>query len=210
MRRFVLGLVSLVVVAVLAGCGAIAERVDVSAYEKIHRQLLAMENFVAQATVTYISNNNSHTYETTQHARTTGEYRIEVTSPLNVAGNTTIFDGSVISQFNPKIDGQISQTVTETPERLEILLTSFVRNFIRSEEVGVTAASMDESLTTVLEATIPGEHPYISTAKLWVCNDSLKPRQMVIFDANGAQRVVVVYNTFEYNADIADELFKIN
>jgi len=207
MKRFVFLVASLVFVLALAGCAAIQERVDASAYEKIHRQLLNMESFVAHATVTYISNNNTHTYETVQHARATGEYRIEVTSPPNVAGNITVFDGTTISQFNPRVDGRVSQTTSETPERLELLLTSFVRNFIRSQEVSITAASVNESAATVLEAQVPGEHPYMATGRLWVDNETLKPLQMIIFDANNVERVIVIFNNFEYNVDIGDEMF---
>jgi outer membrane lipoprotein-sorting protein len=195
---------------VLSACAAIQERVDATAYERIHRQLMSMESFVAQATVTYISNNNSHTYETTQHARISGEYRIEVTAPQNVAGNTTVFDGTTISQFNPRVDGRVSQTTVEAPERLEILLTSFVRNFVTSQEVSVTAASLEEGLTTVLEAVVPGDHPYMATQSLWVSNETQLPVQMKIFDQSGAERILVIFNSFEYNVNIGDEIFQIS
>ncbi|MCL2619823.1 MAG: hypothetical protein FWD97_02660 [Defluviitaleaceae bacterium] len=208
MKRFILAGLTLGLLFLVA-CGAVAEMVDGNVYERVHRRLVSMEGFSAQATVTYVSNNNTHVYETTQHALATGQYRIEVTSPENVAGNTTIFDGATISQFNPNVGGTVSQTNEEAPERLEILLTSFVRNFITSNEVTVTASTMDESLTTVLETTIPGEHPYISTARLWMCNDRLNPLRMVIFDQSGAERIIVVYNTFEHNPQLPDDLFQV-
>ncbi|MDR2166445.1 MAG: hypothetical protein LBE35_01165 [Clostridiales bacterium] len=193
---------------ILAACGAIQERVDAGVYERIHRQLLNMESFMAQATVTYISNHNTHVYETLQHARVSGEYRIEVTGPISVAGNITIFDGNTISQFNPRLDGRIAQTTAESPERLEILLTSFVRNFIRAQEVTVVAATLDEALTTVLEAPIPGEHPYLATSRLWVDNETLKPIQLTIYDSSGTERVIVAYNAFEFDAEMDDGLFR--
>ncbi|MCL2349904.1 MAG: hypothetical protein FWC67_00340 [Defluviitaleaceae bacterium] len=208
MKRMILaGVLAAAGLFVLAACGAIQERVDGNVYEKIHRQLLAMEGFTAQATVTYISNNNQHAYETVQHARADGRYRIEVTAPANVAGNTTVFDGTTISQFNPRLDGRVAQTTSEAPERVEILLTTFVRNFVRSQETSVMASMVDESLTTVLEAPIPGEHPYLAMARLWVNNDTLLPVQMVIFDAAGGERVIIVYNTFEFDPEMPDETF---
>jgi len=208
MKRIFLAIVVAVVLFALTACGAIQERVDASVYEKIHRQLVNMESFTAQATVTYTSNSNSHTYETTQHARATGEYRIEVTAPINVAGNITIFDGATISQYNPRLDGRISQSTTEDPERLEILITSFVRNFVRSQEVTVVAATIDEALTTVLEAPIPGEHPYLSTSRLWVCNDTLLPLKLTIYDTSGTERVTVAYTSFEFNPTLENNLFQ--
>jgi len=207
MKRFwVLGLMAACLL-VFAACGAIQERVDANVYERIHRQLINMESFAAQATVTYISNNNSHTYETLQHALSSGQYRIEVISPINVAGNTTIFDGTTISQYNLQLDGRVMQTTTEAPERIEILLTSFVRNFIRTTESTVSVANLEGALTTVLEATIEGEHPYLSLQRLWVDNETLTPVRMVILDAQGAERVIVEYSNFEFNVNIAPELF---
>ncbi|MCL2236111.1 MAG: hypothetical protein FWB98_06705 [Defluviitaleaceae bacterium] len=211
MKKFLLaGLVLCLGLFGLAACGAVAGLVDGDVYEQIHRRLVNMEGFSAQATVTYISNNNTHVYETTQHALASGQYRIEVTSPDNVAGNTTIFDGQTISQFNPNVGGFVTQQAEEVPERVEILLTSFVRNFITSNEVTVTASATDEALSTVLETVIPGEHPYISAARLWVCNDSLNPLRMVIFDQAGAERVIVAYNTFEFNPEMPDDTFQVN
>ena len=209
MKRIIFLAALLAFTLALSACAAIQERVDANAYERIHRQLLNMESFAANATVTFISNNNSHTYETIQHARSDGRYRIEVTAPENVAGNTTVFDGTTISQFNPRTKGQILQSAAESPERLEILLTSFVRNFIRSQEVSITAATVNDRATTVLEAQIPGSHPYLATEKLWVNNETLQPIKMIIYDANGTERVIVIFNSFEYNVDIDDSLFKV-
>ena len=209
MKKIIIFAATLAAVLGFSACAAIQERVDANAYERIHRQLMAMESFTAQATVTYISNNNTHTYETLQHARATGEYRIEVIAPANVAGNTTVFDGTMISQFNPRVSGRVSQTTMEAPERLEILLTSFVRNFAASQEVSISAATMDGGAVTVLEAQIPGNHPYLATERLWIDNETLLPRQLIIFDANGVERVIVIFNSFEYNVEIDDSMFQI-
>ena len=193
----------------LTGCAAIAERVDASAYERIHRALMNMESFAAQASVTYISNNNQHTYETVMVARTTGEYRIEVTGPVQVAGNTTIFDGTTITQFNPNVQGRILTSTTEVPERVEILVTQFVRNFVNSNEVAIMAATVDDGLATILEATIPGDHPFLATERLWVNNDTLMPIQLIIYDRDGNERIIVSFSAFEYNVDIDDSLFRV-
>ena len=32
---------------------------------------------------------------------------------------------------------------------------------------------------------------------------------MVIYDASGGERVIITYNSFEFNPDLADELFKV-
>jgi len=206
-KLLVIGLVAICAL-ILAACGG-GERVDASAYERIHRALMGMESFAAQASVTYISNNNQHTYETIMAARASGEYRIEVVGPAQVAGNTTVFDGTTITQFNPNVAGRILTTTTEAPERVEILVTQFMRNFINSNDVAISAATVDESLTTVLEASIPGDHPHMATSRLWVNNETLRPVQLIVFDGGGNERIVVVFSQFEYNVNLADEIFQI-
>ena len=168
-----------------------------------------MQSYEAEATVTYISNKTTHTYETKQQCKITGEYRIEVTGPERVAGNVTINDGKTITQFNTKVAGRISIGTTEAVERSELFLTSFVKNYVRSQEVSVAAASIEGNPTTVLEARIPGEHPYMATQKLWVDNETLKPVKLVIYDVSGVERIVVTYNSFEYNVRLSDEIFRV-
>jgi len=192
---------------ILTGCSAIAERVDASAYERIHRALMNMESFAAKAEVTYISNNNQHTYETVMIARASGEYRIEVIGPPQVAGNITVFDGNMITQFNPNVQGRVTTTTTEAPERVEILVTRFVQNFINSNEVAIMAATVDDSLHTILEATIPGDHPFLATERLWVDNDTLLPTLLIIYDRDGNERIIVRFIAFEYNVNTDDTMF---
>ena len=198
----------------LSACGSEgtrgpADAEEISAFERIHRKLTELTNYRAIATVEYRSNKGSNIYETIQHARITGEYRVEVTGPAHVAGSVTTNNGQHIHQFNSRVNGRVSLQVSETPERSEIFLTSFIRNYILSEEVSVHVADMEEGVRTVLEAAIPGNHPYLALGRLWVDNESLLPVKMVIFDAEGNERIIVTYHVFEYNVDMDDSLFTI-
>ena len=178
-------------------------------YQKINQHLSDLQTYRALATVEYISNKGTSTYETIQHGRITGEYRIEVTGPENVAGNITSFDGQHIYQFNTRINGRVTILVSENQERSEIFLTAFINNWQNSQASSVTAANMGEGEYTVLEASIPGSHPYLSTQKLWVSNDTLLPAKLVIFDQSGTERVIVTYKNFEYNIELDNALFTV-
>ena len=206
MKRRMFAPLLLGAVMLLSGCGA---KEDPNAYEKIHSQLLQMETYEAMATVAFVSNKDTHEYETLQQCKTTGEYRVEVTGPEKVAGNVTIFDGKMIYQFNERTSGKMSVGATEAPERAEIFLTSFVKNYIKSQEVSVSVANMDDGTCTVLEAEIPGGHPYLRTEKLWVDNKTYKPVKLVIYDPDGGERILVTYRSFEYNKVLDDSLFKV-
>jgi len=207
MKLFVVCAVFAAMAVSLTACGRAG--VDDDVYAQIQRQLLSLETFRAEATVTYVSNQNTHMYETIQYGRVTGAYRIEVTGPERVAGNITIFDGRQVAQINEAVDGRAILGTQDSPERYEILLTSFIRNYVRSRDVSVTAAVIDESMFTVLEANLPGTHPYLATEKLWVCNETLMPFKLVIFDAQGTERIIIEYRAFEFNPRLEDSLFFI-
>ena len=214
-KKYLALIATMVIVVIMAtSCGDTGLRgpanvEEVSAFERIQRMLMELESFRAIATVEYRSNKGTNVYETVQHARITGQYRIEVTGPANVAGSVTTNDGQQIFQFNSRVNGRVSLMVQETPERSEIFLTSFIRNYLQSEEVSVSVADMDEGVRTVLEADVPGEHPYLSTARLWVDNETLVPVKLIIFDQDGAERIVVTYHVFEHNIDLDDALFTL-
>ncbi|MCL2577558.1 MAG: hypothetical protein FWE27_05860 [Defluviitaleaceae bacterium] len=211
LQLFAMGLF---VIAIAAGCFDSGLRgpsgaEEISAFERVQKMLMELENYRAIATVEYRSNKGMNAYETVQHAKISGEYRIEVTAPEHVAGSVTTCDGKQIFQFNSRVNGSVNLMVQETPERSEIFLTSFIKNYLQSEEISVSVSDMEEGVRTVLEANVPGEHPYLSAAKLWVDNSSLLPVQLIIFDRDGAERILVTYHVFEKNVELNDELFTL-
>ncbi|MDR1066533.1 MAG: hypothetical protein LBL35_03730 [Clostridiales bacterium] len=206
MKKFSLFLLT---AALLAGCGAAArtDSAEVNVYEKIQKRLVRLETYQSEATVEYKSNRGANVYDTLQQCKADGKYRVEVTGPKNVAGNVTLSDGKIIAQYNPKISGKISVGVKENPERSEIFLTSFIKNYLNSQEVSVTVGSFNDDKCTILEADVPGDHPYLSTEKLWVDNKTLNPVKLVIYDPDLSERIVVNYNSFDYNISLDDSLF---
>jgi len=180
-----------------------------SAFEQIKLTLMEMQSFRAIGTVEFHSNKGVNTYEVVQHARISGEYRVEVTGPEGVAGSVTAFNGQQIIQFNSRVSGSVSLAVQESPERSEIFLTSFVKNYLQCDEISVSVADMEQGLTTVFEATVPGNHHYLAFSRLWVDNTTLLPVKLVVFDQDGAERIVVTYHFFEFNVELDDALFTL-
>ncbi len=182
---------------------------EMTAMEKVQKQLSEMESYKCAATLTRISNKGEMTYETVQYNKTSGEYRLEITSPENMAGNFTVYDGTTVSQHNAKTNETVVLDMPDGQKGNELFFCSFVRNYLNSEDVAVdTAVSLDETQCTVLEAVIPGGNQYVATEKVWIDNESLKPLKFVIYDENGGERYVITYNEFEYNPKIDDSVFK--
>jgi len=214
MKKLITLILTMALLLLLAACSAQSERgienaQEMSTFEQIQRSLVGLETFRAIATVEYHSNKGVNVYETTQHARITGEYRVEVTGPSHVAGSVTASDGQQIVQFNSRVSGQVSLQVQETPERSEIFLTSFIKNYLQCAEISVSVADMEQGLRTVFEATVPGNHPYLTISRLWVDNTTLLPVKLVVLDQDGAERIVVTYHVIEINIELDDALFTI-
>lgn len=200
----------LILVAGLAACRSReAAEPEPTIYQQIHQRLVNLQTYRAFATVEYISNKGTNTYETIQHGRITGEYRVEVTAPEHVAGNITSSDGQHIYQFNTRVNGRVMILAGESKERSEIFITAFIRNWKSSQETSVTVANLGEGQYTILEAVIPGSHPYLATQKLWVSNETFLPAKLIIFDPSGTERIVVTYHQFEYNIELDNSIFTI-
>jgi len=213
-RFFTLAAILIFVALFASACGSDGLRgpqdeEEVSAFERITRKLMELETYRAIASVEFRSNKGTNTYETVQHAKITGEYRIEVTAPEHVSGSVTTNDGNQIFQFNSRVNGRVSLMVQEAPERSEIFLTSFIKNYLQSDEISVSVSDMEEGVRTVFEANVPGNHPYLHMSRLWVDNSSLLPVKLVVFDQDGAERIVVTYHVFEYNIALEDALFTL-
>ena len=177
--------------------------------ESIQKHLAEMEGYACTATLIRSSHKGEQTYETKQFYKSTGEYRLELTAPENVAGNYTVFDGERICQYNPKLDSSIIKDVPESQHRNELFLGQFVSNYMQSEGVSVETAALDESKCIVLEAVIPGNDAAVSTEKLWVDRETQLPVRFVIYDAEGNQRYCMDYHEFEFNPQFDEALFTI-
>jgi len=194
---------------VMAGCRGADKAQSQDTYQKMQSILVKVQSYTCDASVEYKSNKGSNVYDTVQKCKITGEYRVEVVGPDKVAGNITLSDGKTIYQFNKRISGKISVATKESQERSEIFFTSFIKNFMKSNETAVSASKVQGDPCTVLEAQIPGSHPYLASEKVWIDNKTFKPVKMIIYDPQGSERIIVTYKTFEYNVTLDDSEFKV-
>ncbi|WP_317855681.1 hypothetical protein [Chakrabartyella piscis] len=176
--------------------------------DAIQKQLVEMDGYTCNATLTRTSNKGDQVYETSQHYKSTGEYRLELIAPEAVAGNYTVFDGTRIAQYNPKLDEQIIKDVPESQHRNELFLGAFIENYMQSEGVGVEAAAIDESKCIVLEAVIGGDS-VLASEKLWVDRETYLPKRFVLYDANGNERYRLEYDNFTFNPEFPEDIFTI-
>ena len=180
-----------------------------SLMEKIQDRLTSMESYRCTADLTCITNKGENTYGIAQFYKSSGEYKLMITSPDKLKGNYTIYDGEKICQFSASAGGKVIADAPESQARNELFLGAFVKNYMQSEEVSVDVAVMDESRCTVLEAVIPGNNRYTATEKLWIDNETLDPVRLAIYDTEGKERYIIDYKDFEFNCTFAEGTFDI-
>lgn len=208
MKKFLSVCMSLILIAILAACTAKGGEV-MSDMERIQKQFLEMNNYACIATVEHISKRGTKSYETKQYYKKTGEYRLEMLAPENIKGIITTYNGKTICQYNPNVENKIRKDLESSEYVDEMFLGAFIKNYLKSEETSIAVSKFDKSKCTVLEAVIPGEHKYLSTEKLWIDNETLLPKQLVIYDKDGDERIRVTYGEFQWNAELEDKIFDI-
>lgn len=206
MKKYLSLFLSFSLLFTIAAC---SREEPLSELESIQKQLAEMEGYTCTATLTRTNDRGEQTYETKQYCKSTGEYRLELTAPENVAGNYTVFDGERICQYNPRLDSSIIRDIPESQHRNELFLSQFIQNYMQSEGVSVETAALDESRCIVLEAIIPGNDAALASEKLWVDRESLLPVRFVIYDAEGEERYSMDYSSFEFDPQFDDTLFTI-
>ena len=206
MKKYLSLFLSFSLLFTIAAC---SREEPLSELEAIQKQLAEMEGYTCTATLTRTNDRGEQTYETKQYCKSTGEYRLELTAPENVAGNYTVFDGERICQYNPRLDSSIISDIPESQHRNELFLSQFIQNYMQSEGVSVETAALDESRCIVLEAIIPGNDASLASEKLWVDRESLLPVRFVIYDAEGEERYSMDYSSFEFDPQFDDALFTI-
>lgn len=174
---------------------------------KIQKMFKEMEDYQATCVVTFISNKSSNNYRMTQYSRMTGEYRLEILEPERLKDTLTICNGEEIVQIDNRVGGKVYKAKPNIVRNL-VLLNSFIQHYMQTEEVAVRASTEVENVTE-MEATIPGNHPYLVTQRLSIDNETLQPIRMTILDGEGKETIVVQFEDFDYNVGLEDDLFQI-
>lgn len=196
----------IILMLTLAGCSKANETND---YATIQDKLVNMETYSCEASLTFYSNKGENQYTITQQAKNDGKYLIETIAPEDLKGNIILFDGNMVWQYNPNLDSKISVGDKEKMERKQICLFTFLENYVKSKDVALETANIDDSIYSVLEAKIPGDNKYFDSEKLFINNETKTPEKLVIYDDNGKERILVTYNNFVYNPKIEDSKFNI-
>lgn len=204
--KFITYLITGITIFSLTGC---QKEEPLTELQSIQQQLLSMDGYYCTATLTRSSNKSEKVYETEQYVKSTGEYKLELTAPNDVAGNYTIYDGKQICQYNPTLNSSIIKDIPYDKSRNELFLNQFMENYIKSNDVEVTVSNIDNSNCIVLEAIITGDDTALSHEKLWIDTETMLPIRLSIYDKEDNERYRLEYDNFEYNPEFPENIFYI-
>lgn len=207
MYKKIMGLVLLSLILSLTACKLINKN---NIHEgNAEEALLAMNGYAAIVKISNIDNDKATTYEAKQIYQMDGKYRFEVLAPERLKGLTTVFNGEKVVQYNPQIENAKPIELPLNNFRNQIFLGTFVKNYLQSEEVAIAVQNIDEAVTTVLEAVIPGGSQHMSTQKLWLDQKTRKPLRMVIYNKDQQESIMIEFLDFAYNPEIDESIFNI-
>ena len=173
----------------------------------IQDKITNMESYACHARVSHMDNEKTSTYETKQVYQMDGQYKVEVIKPGHLAGLTTICDGDKIVQYHPKLDQSKLSKLSPNNFRNQMFLGTFVQNYLQSEDVSIQVQNVEESLTTVLEAIIPGGSEHMNTQRVWIDQKTSKPVQMSIYNKDNKETIKIEFLEFTYNPKINQSIF---
>lgn len=213
MKKAVFSLFVMFICIFLFGCSRQKDEEiekEINKTEEIIKLINDFNGYSANVRVTYFlesSENSDNTFEMKQDGLMDGRYKIELTAPEGLVGNTTTFDGTSIYHTNPTRSKQAYVSANEYPERVEILLTSFVANYKEKQNEYSKIGEISNGEYIVLEGIIDGSNAFFAKEQLILDGMTYKPLKLNIYTSRGEKFVEVEYNEFTYNPVFEDTYF---
>ncbi len=207
MKKIVI-LITLIFVTILSGCSKKEEEIpEVNKTDEVLRYIKELKTFKAKVKVTYFTNTSEQVFEMTQEGDIDGRYKIEILKPENLAKNISMNDGESLYQINEQRAKKIYVSANDFPERVQILLTSFLNNYINNTDGFSKIGELNNGEIIILEGSIPGENTFFATEQLTLDGDTYAPIKLDIYKTDGSKFVEVEYLEFGYNPSFGENYF---
>ena len=178
-----------------------------SGYDSVQDRLMNMTAYNADVEIDYINGGENAVYKAKQTAVNDGRYKMVTYYPENLKDCAILFDGKLIWQYNPNVEKKIKVDSKDKPERSQLILFTFLENYVKSADTTVTTAKSEGEKCTVLEAEITNGDKLMAKEKLWAGDEDMLPKKLVIYDSDGNETIVVTFNSFEYNPQLSENEF---
>jgi outer membrane lipoprotein-sorting protein len=170
------------------------------AQDRLHTMLKTLKGYETDATITFLKDTQINIIKMKQAVEIGGKYKLILESPDYLKGYTTTFDGENIFQYNPHTKENVACKQSEA--RNQILLSSFIHNYVNTQELKQGNDTLDGKEVIVCEVNIPGDYKYMAKEKVWFDKRELWPIKMEIYDIQGNLAIQVEFSHFKPNTQI--------
>lgn len=205
MKGIKLLLVFLIACAVLSGCSSSAAKKP----EDVQKFLMKLKSYKCDVIYAVTNNKSTNVYRAKHFYKAPDKYRIEITEPVDLKGQITIFNKDKAYIYHP----QINTYLTTESFKGSMVQSSFVGAFAEYFKDKGGARFKLESLKGVqcymLQVPIDSDNRYRVVEKIWINAENALPVKAEILDKDNNVSAQVLYENFESNPELEDSLFEI-
>ncbi len=208
MKKIIISIFLICIAIFAVSCNEKIEEVEpeVNKTDEVLKYINNLQSYNAKVKVTYF-NDEPVEFEMIQDATKEGKYKIEIVQPDGLVGNISYNDGESIYQVNQNRSSKIYTSANDYPERVEILLTSFINNYVEKTKEFSKIGEHNNGEFIILEGVIDGSNTFFAKEQLVLDANTYTPIKLDIYNANGEKSVEVEYLEFNYNTTFEENYF---
>ncbi len=176
-------------------------------YYDAHTKMMEIDSYQTIVKIHNYTGENNREYVFKQMFKNPDKYRLEVMSPENLKGNTTIFNGKTAWIQHDAINQTWKMDSFEHSNEQLMFIGYFLENFINSEESKYHSETFNGEDTIVITTELPGGNPNFYRQNLWIDIEDFTPLKLNITDNEDKAKFEVYYENFKMNPQLEDSLF---
>lgn len=177
-------------------------------YYRINQKFTKLKSYSCTAKITIKGNKSPKEYTATQFYISPDKYYIEYIEPKESKGFKVIYNGKNLRIDHSKINKTFKIDNYIRTDKRDMFIGYFLKFFITNEDSSYQIKNYNSKKYLVLKAFLPTDNKYRSIQELWIDMNNYKPYKLITFDNKNNKNVEVLYEDFEFNIDIDEELFK--
>lgn len=172
------------------------------------RMLAGIDTYSVTAEIIVQGNKMAENYVVRQYFKYPDKYRLEVVSPDDKKGKTTVYDGNCLWIYHPLINQMFVLDNLKEVEETGMFPGYFAGSLFTGEEASYSIVSEDGGDYIAIKTVMQGGNNYRKHQVLYMDRKSYKPIRMEIYDSSETKVVTVYYKDFLYNVMLDDNLFR--
>lgn len=190
MKRIISVLIICIQMMLLAACGGETNTVE-DVHSKVHNAFYNPKSYETDCSITAYTQGGQNTYDCSVEYNSKDDTYTVISEDMtiNVAKDVT-----TVTKAGHTIEAPSSQG------DMDIFVNTFFKSYYESERASISTASGESANQTMLECELVNPTADSAYMKLWVDNDTAKPKKLQVFAENDFMNTEVIYNNFNFKS----------